>query len=131
MTMNTITPSSRLRGLIAMAIVSTFASSFAAVCAAADRIETVSAVVKYGDLNISNPEGAAALYRRIVAAARNLCGPYDVDTRDLVAGARMERCAHKAIADAVTKVGQSELFAVYNAKNREPLPITVAATQRR
>jgi UrcA family protein len=61
MTMNTITPSSRLRGLIAMAIVSTFASSFAAVCAAADRIETVSAVVKYGDLNISNPEGAAAL----------------------------------------------------------------------
>jgi hypothetical protein len=28
-------------------------------------------------------------------------------------------------------VGHPELFAVYNAKNREPLPITVAAAQPR
>ena len=59
--MNTLTPSTRLRGLIATAIVYAFASSFAAVCAAAERGDTVSVIVKYGDLNISNPEGAAAL----------------------------------------------------------------------
>ena len=129
--MNTLTPSTRLRGLIATAIVYAFASSFAAVCAAADRGDTVSAIVKYGDLNISNPEGAAALYRRIVAAAHDVCGPYDVDTRGFVAGARMDACAKKAIADAVTKVGQPELFAVYNAKNRRPLPMAVATAQSR
>jgi UrcA family protein len=127
--MNTITPSTRLRGLIAKAIVSAVAASFTVVCAAADNIETVSVIVKYGDLNVSNPEGAATLYRRIAAAASTVCGPYETDSWPLVSRAKVNACVHKAIADAVTKVGQPELFAVYNAKNREPLPITLAAAK--
>lgn len=31
--------------------------------------------VRYGDLNLANPEGTRVLYRRISAAARNVCGP--------------------------------------------------------
>jgi UrcA family protein len=128
--MNTITPSTRLRRLIATAIVSAVAASFTVVCAAADT-ETVSVIVKYGDLNISNREGAATLYQRIATAARNVCGSYDTDSWHRVPRASVEACVHKAIADAVTKVGQPELFVVYNAKNREPLPITVASAKTR
>jgi UrcA family protein len=125
--MNTITRSTRLRGLIAKALVSAVAASFTVVCAAADNTETVSVIVKFGDLNVSNPEGAATLYRRIAAAASNVCGPYETDSWHRGSSrARVNACVHKAIADAVTKVGQPELFAIYNAKNREPLPITVA-----
>ena len=128
--MNTITPSTRLRGLIAKVLVSAVAASFTVVCAAADNTETVSVIVKYGDLNVSNPEGAATLYRRIAAAASTVCGSYESDSwRRGSSRARVDACVHKAIADAVTKVGQPELFAVYNAKNREPLPITVAAAK--
>jgi UrcA family protein len=85
--------------------------------------------VKFGDLTLSNPQGAATLYRRIAAAARDVCGSYDLDRWNLGSRASLNACVHKAIADAVTKVGQAELFAVYNAKNHQPLPITVAQTR--
>ena len=130
--MNTTTPFTRIRRLIATAIVSAFASSFAVVCAAADDIETVSVVVKFGDLNVSNPQGAATLYGRIAAAAHNVCGSYDSnDVFHHGSRARVNACVRKAIADAVTRVGQPELFAVYNTKYRQPLPISVAAARAR
>jgi len=89
------------------------------------------AVVKFGDLNLTSPQGAAALYDRIVAAAYQVCESFDVDMRGLVAGWQLLACVHSAIAHAVTKVGQPELFAIYNARNHEHLPITVAAAQAR
>ena len=130
--MNIITPFTRIRRLIATAIVGAVASSFAVVCAAADDIETVSVVVKFGDLNVSNPQGAATLYGRIATAAHNVCGSAaSSDVFHHGSQARVDACVRKAIADAVTRVGQPELFAVYNTKNRQPLPITVAAAQPR
>ena len=130
--MNTITLFTRIRRLIATATVSAFASSFAVVCAAADDMETVSVVVKFADLNVSNPQGAATLYGRIASAARNVCGSYDSsDVFHHGSQASVNACVRKAIAAAVTRVGQPELFAVYNTKNRQPLPITVAAAQAR
>ena len=130
--MNNITPFTRIRRLIATAIVGAVASSFAVVCAAADDIETVSVVVKFGDLNVSNPQGAATLYGRIATAAHNVCGSAaSSDVFHHGSQARVDACVRKAIADAVTRVGQPELFAVYNTKNRQPLPITVAAAQPR
>jgi UrcA family protein len=130
--MNMITPFTRIRRLIATAMVTAFASSFAVVCAAADDTETVSVVVKFEDLNVANPQGAATLYGRIAAAAHNVCGSYDSD--DVFhhgSRSRVNACVRKAIADAVTRVGQPELFAVYNTNNRQPLPITVAAARAR
>jgi UrcA family protein len=129
--MNPTTSSTDFRGLIAAAILSVVASSFAALCPAADHKETVSQVVKYGDLDVSNPHGAAKLYERIVAAAENVCGKHSLPARDLFFRAGVRDCMRKTIADAVTRVGQPELLAVYNSKNRQPLPITVASAQRR
>lgn len=69
--MNTSTPATTLRGLVAVAIFGAIASSFSAV-AAADP-SSVSITVKYADLNIASPSGARALYERIRAAAQAGC----------------------------------------------------------
>jgi UrcA family protein len=127
--MNTITISSPLRNLIAAAIFSALASGFTAVSAAADSTDAPRIVVKYGDLDVSNPQGAAVLYRRIRSAAQSVCP--DFQRSDLAAKARTDACVHKAIADAVITVNQPGLFAEYNAKNRLPLPIMLAAGQSR
>ena len=123
--MNTITTSSPLRRLIAAAILSALASGFTAVSAAADSTDAPQVVVKYGDLNVSNPQGAAALYGRLRRAAESVCPRFE--RFDLASKARMDACVHKAITDAVTTVSQPALFAEYNAKNRSPLPIMLAA----
>jgi UrcA family protein len=84
--------------------------------------------VRYADLDLSNPQGAATLYHRIVQAGRAVCDPGDSSPWALAA---MHNCVNKAVADAVTKVGQPQLIAVYNAKNPQPLPFTLATAQNR
>jgi len=70
--MNTMTPSSGPRGLIATAILGALASSVSAVSAADAGTEPVSLTVKFADLNVSQPRGAAVLYGRINAAPKTL-----------------------------------------------------------
>jgi UrcA family protein len=123
--------STKLSRLLAAATFGALALSCGAGAAAARQTDVSQTVVKFGDLNLSNPQGAATLYRRIVVAAHEVCGSFDVDSIDFAARALTNACVHKAIADAVTKVGQSELFAVYDAKNHQSLPIAVAAAQAR
>jgi UrcA family protein len=127
--MTTITTSSPLRSLIAAAVFSAFASGFTAVSVAADSIDAPQVVVKYGDLNVSSPQGAAALYGRIRTAAESVCPRFERSA--LASKARMDACVHKAITDAVATVNQPALFAEYNAKNRSPMPIMIAAGQSR
>lgn len=117
-----------IRQVMTAALVGTLVSGFALPAGAADTTETRSITVKFGDLNVSNPEGAAALYARIRSAAKSVCSPeqspndpFDTDFR---------ACVHKAIADAVTKVNRMELYAVYNLHNKPPLPTTLLSQQR-
>jgi UrcA family protein len=117
--------------LITATIFGAFALGCGPLSIAADNADVPQAVVKFGDLNVSNPQGAAALYSRITAAAYEVCKSFDSDPRNLEFRARLDTCIHKAIADAVTKVGQPELFAVYGAKNHQVRPIIVAAAQTR
>ena len=121
----------RCRGLIETAILSVLASSLATICTAADSSDVPQALVKFGDLNLSSPQGAAKLYSRIAAAADEVCRPFDINSRNLQSRARLDACVHKAIAGAVTAVGRPELFAIYNAKNPQPVPIVVATAQTR
>ena len=115
--MNTTTTPTNLRRVIATAIFSALASGGAADCTAAGGTDAPqAAIVKYGDLNIASPQGAAALYTRIRAAAEQVCRSFD--RRALASKELKDTCIHKAIADAVTKVDQPALFAVYSAKNR-------------
>jgi UrcA family protein len=123
-TMNTLITSKPVRGLLVTAILGAISAGFATVAAAGSLPEARSETVQYADLNLSNPQGAAALYRRIVAAARNVC---DRGGFDLASQQAIRACIDEAVADAVTKVGHPELVGVYNAKSHRALPTTVAA----
>lgn len=129
--MNTMRYSSRLLGLYAATIVCAVASSLTAVCAAADSSEFPSVVVKFADLNLSSPEGVTALYRRIHAAARDVCKSYDFRSAASILPGSADPCVRKAIQDAVNKVGHPALLAMYNAKHPQRVPITVASARTR
>ena len=122
--MNTSTASTGLRGLIAAAIFGALASSFSAV-SAADPSSSVSVDVKFAGLNISSPSGALVLYERIRAAAQGACSYYWFET-----DADEARCVQNAIANAVTKVNQPALSAVYNAKYKILVPSTLVSQSR-
>jgi UrcA family protein len=124
--MTTMTTSLRFQGALATAIFGALVCSVTTVCTAAET-DPPQTTVKYADLNVSNPQGAAALYARIQGAARQVCLP--LDGGDLGSKARMGACVHKAIADAVAKVGQPALFDAYNAHNRQSTPIVLAASR--
>jgi UrcA family protein len=126
--MTTMTTSLSFRSALATAIFGALTCSVATVCTAAET-DPLQTTVKYADLNVSNLQGAAALYARIQRAARQVCLP--LDGRDLSSKAWMGACVHKAIADAVAKVGQPALFAAYNAHYGQPKPIVLAAIQSR
>jgi UrcA family protein len=113
--MNTSSPSIGLRGLIATAIFGALASSFSAVSAADPSSANIT--VKYADLNIASRSGALVLYERIRAAAQSACNYFWFKT-----DADEARCVQNTIANAVTKVNQPALSAVYNAKYKISAP---------
>jgi UrcA family protein len=129
--MKALSTSIRLPNLIAAAIFGTFALTCGAPSMAADSEDVRQVVVKYGDLTVSNPQGATALYNRIRAAANGVCNADDYGSRDLGSRVSADACVRKAISGAVTTVGRAELFAIYNAKNVQPRGIPVAAAQTR
>src|SRR5215475_13630597 len=109
--MNPSTTSSGLRGAVAAAIFGVLTLSLSVVSAADP--SSASRTVKFADLNISNPSGAHALYARIRAAAQVVCSYYWFATDTDKA-----RCVRDATADAVTRINQPALFAVYDAANK-------------
>ena len=127
--MKTLTTATYLPRLIKTVVFGALALSWGSASIAAGDIDVPQVVVKFGDLNLSNPQGAAKLYSRIAAAGNEVCKSLDINSRDLGSRARLHACVHKAIADAVTKVDQPELLAIYNAKNHQARPILVAAAQ--
>jgi len=87
------------------------ATSSARASSETDRLASVA--VNYSDLNLATQEGASALYRRIVAAARVVCPNPDI--RDLGAVAATRACREQAVAHAVETVRNPLLAAVYAA----------------
>jgi UrcA family protein len=128
---NTNNRSSWLPGVLATTAVCAVASTLPTVCAAADSSDLPTVVVKYADLNLSNPEGVTALYRRITAAARDVCQHYDIRSGSSLRPGAADPCVRKALQDAVTKVGHPALSAMFNAKHPQPVPITVASARTR
>lgn len=124
-----MTAANRLNSLIVASLFGVLSSGLAALPAAADSFEPLKVTVKFGDLNISNRQGAAVLYGRIRAAAQNVCSPFD--GRDLSAKVHLDACVKKAIADAVTAVDEPALFAVYSTKTGKTVPTRVASLQNR
>ena len=73
--MNTLITSTNPSRLISAAIFGALVLSWGTMSIAADDSDAHRAVVKFGDLNLSNPQGAAALYHRIWRAAVTVCRP--------------------------------------------------------
>jgi UrcA family protein len=114
---------STCHGLIATAIFGCFALGPCTAAAAEPSVE--SRTVKFADLDLSNPSGAHVLYRRIRAAAQVVCSYHFFATDTDKA-----RCEHDAIADAVTRINEPALSAVYNANNRTSVPAGLVSQSR-
>jgi UrcA family protein len=71
--------------------------------------------VKFADLDVASRTGVLVLCERIRSAAQGACSFYCFKT-----DADEFRCVHNAIANAVTKVNQHALSAVYDAKYKTP-----------
>ena len=85
-----------------------------------------SLTVRYADLNVDTPAGAAALYQRIRHAAEQVCGK--ADSRRLEEVVAAKDCMAKAIASSVNAVGSAELTSQYVARfGKAPQPIVVAS----
>jgi len=69
--------------------------------------EVPARTVTYQDLNLNSEAGAKALYQRIQAAARQVCG--NVEIRDLPGVRAHEACVDKAVSDAVASVNSQRL----------------------
>lgn len=116
-----------IRHVLTATIIVTLASGFLPANAA-DATQVRSITVKFADLNVSSPEGAAALYDRIRSAAKTVCSPAESSPSPFKI--EFNACVHQAIADAVTKVNRMELYTVYNQRNNPPLPTTLLSQQR-
>lgn len=79
--------------------------------------------VRYDDLNLSRPDGAAALFERINAAAQRACGgaPY---LADLAAMESFRACHAAAVRQTVAKVNAPLLSALLDQAS---VPTRVAA----
>lgn len=121
--MNPSTPTTRFRGLVAIAIFVVLAPTFSIVSAADPSSD--SRTVRFADLNISTPSGAHALYMRILAAAQVVCSrqPFATD-------GEKASCVRDAIADAVTKINEPALSALHSAKNKPPVPSGLVSQSR-
>ncbi len=126
--MNTIT-TTPLRTLVAGAILSALAFSFATVSRADGDTAPPQAIVKFGDLDVSTSQGAAALYRRIHGAAVNVCSRMYVDAQSYKW--HENACLQKVIGDTVTKVNRPALSVVFASKYGVSAPIVLAAAGTR
>jgi UrcA family protein len=106
--------SATLRGpgvaLICSTVLLTFNPPFAAV----DNSDVPRVTARFGDLDLSKPRGAETLYRRIRAAAEQVCAP--LDDRDLARHMRFNACVENTISTAVANVDRPTLTAYYEAK---------------
>ena len=126
--MNTTT-STRLRTLVAGAILSALAFSFATVSYADDGTAPPQVIVKFADLDVSTSQGAAALYGRIHSAAVDVCSRmYAIEQAYKW---HKNACLQKVIGDAVIKVNRPALSAVFASKYGVSPPMVLAAAGTR
>jgi UrcA family protein len=126
--MNIITSKS-FRTLAVGAILSALAFSFATVSSAEEDATPPQVIVKFGDLDASTSSGAVALYGRIHRAADDVCSRMYTSTEAY--RWRKNACLQKVIADAVTRVNEPALSAVFASKYGISAPVVLAAAGTR
>ena len=88
----------------------------AAQASAAPTVTTRSVTVNYRDLNLSTIEGAITLYQRLKGAARTVC---DGPEAGVSAYLEWKSCYQAAMADAVKKVNNPLLTALYRGPDKQ------------
>ncbi len=83
--------------------------------------------VKYADLNVNTPAGAAALYQRIRFAADQVCAL--PNARNLAVLAKVQACTDHAVANAVATVNNPSLTDLYEVNTGKPQAARFAATR--
>jgi UrcA family protein len=121
--------STPLRTLVAGAILSALAFSFATVSSAEEDATPPQVIVKFADIDVSTSPGAVALYGRIHGAAEDVCSRMSSSTEAY--RWRKDACLQKVIADAVTKVNEPALSAVFASKYGISAPVVLAAAGTR
>jgi UrcA family protein len=71
-------------------------------------------VVRYSDLNLSQPQDASTLYNRIQRAARAACENGEAES--LARLQRFHKCIDQAVTNAVAKVSSRQLTEIYEAQ---------------
>jgi UrcA family protein len=111
--MNTQTPiTTHLRRSIATGAAAAALFGFATLSLARSD-DLLKETVNYADLDVSQPAGAVVLYRRIRAAAKQVCSP--LESRGIEAAIQLNACIEGAVLDAVNAVNRPALTAVLNA----------------
>ena len=96
--------------ILAATVVGLCSLPFSAVASAADEVN--SAVVNYGDLNMTTVEGLETLHRRLRHAARKVCGSQSITNVGLARAVRNRECAEQALDYAIAKVHRGTAVAV-------------------
>jgi UrcA family protein len=97
-------------GVLALALVLGPGAAFAAGSFSPGDQRSVT--VRYADLNLTGPEGAAKLYRRIRTAADQLCGPR-VSPGTLWESPSYRSCFNAAVEGGVAQVHRPALTALH------------------
>jgi len=110
---------------LALVFVATLAVASTHPAVAGTHDEPRSVTVRYGDLDLSRDDGARVMYRRLKSAVRRVCdvGQSLEPARKVVA----QRCAEKSLGEAVAKIDNANVTALYFANDaRAPGPRLVA-----
>jgi UrcA family protein len=99
--------------LLAMATLAT-GLTVSHVSAAPAYEEPRNVVVRYSDLNLSQPQDASTLYNRIQRAAREACE--DDEASSLVRLQRFHRCVNQAVTNAVAAISSQLLTEIHEAQ---------------
>jgi UrcA family protein len=78
--------------------------------------EPTQVVVRYSDLDLSQPHDARTLYTRIRIAAREACG--DVYRDDLARIVKFDACMEQAVTAAVAKVSSPQVSEIHQAQTQ-------------
>jgi UrcA family protein len=90
----------------------TLACTIGASSASADEVSLMhTKVVSYSDLNLDSQAGAAAFYRRVRSAARDVCSSYD--GHDVKSIALYGHCFDSAVTGAVSQVNKANVTAIH------------------
>lgn len=71
-------------------------------------------IVRYADLDLSKPAGAAQLYHRLQNAAEAVCS--SLESRELARKSMFRNCVSESMEGAVTQVNRPSLSTFYRGK---------------